>query len=128
EILDVPTVTVAKAVELAGGGKTIRVTRVTPDGDQVVEVDLPAVVTISNELGDPRYPTGIRTLKAQRVKPEQIAPESLGLESSAITPRVTMERQWVEQIVGNCEFIEGDSAEEVARKLVERLRADGVIG
>ncbi|RMF20181.1 MAG: electron transfer flavoprotein subunit beta/FixA family protein [Deltaproteobacteria bacterium] len=125
EMLGMPVVTVAREVELIDG-PALRVTRVTPDGDEIVEVGCPAVVTISNELGDPRYPTGIRTVKAQRVKPRQVSPDELGVDEGG-KPRWTMTRQSVEQITGSCEFIDGDSAAAKARALVERLRADGVI-
>ena len=37
-------------------GGTLSVERVLPDGYEVVEADLPAVVTVSNELGNARYP------------------------------------------------------------------------
>ena len=47
----------------------MRVTRVTPDGDEIVEASLPAVVTVSNELGTPRYPTAARKIQARRIKP-----------------------------------------------------------
>ncbi len=69
ERLGMPIVTIARAVELAADGAAVRVTRVTPDGDEVVEASLPAVVTVSNELGTPRYPTAARKIQARRVKP-----------------------------------------------------------
>jgi electron transfer flavoprotein beta subunit len=125
EILGLPIVTIARAVEMVDGA-TVRVTRVTPDGDEIVEVSCPAVITISNELGDPRYPTGMQTMKARRVTPKQVAPDSLELGEGGARPRVTMTRQFVEPIIGRCERIEGD-APAAARELVERLRADRTI-
>ncbi len=126
EILGMPVVTVAREVKLIEGSG-LRVTRVTNEGDEVVEVGCPAVVTISNELGDPRYPTGIRTVKAQRVKPRQVSVEELDLGEDGGRPRWTMTRQSVETITGACEFIEGDSPAALAQELVRRLRVDGVI-
>jgi electron transfer flavoprotein beta subunit len=64
ERLGMPVVTIARAVTLESGA--VRVTRVTPDGDEVVLAPLPAVVTVSNEIGTPRYPTAARKLKARR--------------------------------------------------------------
>ena len=54
ERLDMPLVSIARDVALTDGG--VRVTRVTPDGDEVVEASRPAIVTISNELGTPALP------------------------------------------------------------------------
>src|SRR5690606_40715813 len=59
EHLGLPVVTIARSVDVAaaGDGFAVRVVRVTPDGDETVAVAAPAVVTISNELGQARYPT-----------------------------------------------------------------------
>lgn len=126
EMLGMPIVTIARAVEMVDGS-TVRVTRVTPDGDEIVEVSCPTVITISNEFGAPRYPTGMRTMKARRIKPQQITPDSLDLGEGGARPRVTMTRQFVEGITGSCEFIKADSAAAAAQDLVERLRDDRVI-
>jgi electron transfer flavoprotein beta subunit len=126
EMLGLPIVTIARAVEMVDGS-TVRVTRVTPDGDEIVEVACPAVITISNEFGEPRYPTGIRTMKARKVKPQQVTPAGLDLGESGARPRVTLTRQFVEAITGHCEFIQGDSPAAAARELVRRLRADRTI-
>lgn len=125
EMLGMPVVTIARAVEMAGSA--VRVTRVTPDGDEIVEVNCPAVITISNELGEPRYPTGMRTMKARKVKPEAVTPDSLGLGAGGPPPRVTMTKQFVEAVIGRCEFLKADSPAAVASELVKRLRADRTI-
>ena len=124
ERLGMPVVTVARAVEL--DGQTLRVTRVTPEGDEVVEVACPAVVTISNELGDPRYPTASAKVKARRVKPDVVTPADLGLGEADLQPRVMLTRQFVPEVQGNCEFLEGEPAA-VAATLIERLKADSIL-
>jgi electron transfer flavoprotein beta subunit len=126
EMLKMPVVTIAKAVEMVGASMA-RVTRVTPDGDEIVEVSCPVVITISNEIGDPRYPTGMRTMKARKVKPQQVAPGSLDLGEGAGKPRVTMTRQYVEGITSHCEFIQAASPAAAAQELVKRLRDERVI-
>jgi len=125
EVLDLPIVTIARSVESADAGW--RVTRVTPDGDEVVAVKGGAVVTISNELGDPRYPTAASKIKARRVKPTVVAVSELGLSAADSEPRVAFTRQFVPTIQGNCEFISGDSPAELADRLIARLREDSVI-
>jgi electron transfer flavoprotein beta subunit len=100
---------------------------VTPDGDEVVEVDCPAIVTVSNELGDPRYPTAAKKLAARRMKPTVVAVEDLALPAEQVQPRATLTRQFVPTIQGNCEFIAGDTAAALGDRLIERLREDGAI-
>jgi electron transfer flavoprotein beta subunit len=126
EALGMPVVTVARALELADG-PLLRVTRVTPDGDEVVEVSCPVIVTISNELGDPRYPTAAKKLAARRMKPTVVAVEDLGLSAEELQPRVTLTQQFVPTIQGNCEFISGDTAAAQADRLIACLREDGAI-
>jgi electron transfer flavoprotein beta subunit len=117
-------VTIARAVELAADGAAVRVTRVTPDGDEVVEASLPAVVTVSNELGTPRYPTAARKIQARRVKPTVVTADSLGLGTADLAPKIAVIRQFVPHVQGHCEFLPGAPAE-AAQALVERLAQQG---
>ncbi len=126
EQLGVPVVTIARALALEAGGTAVRVTRVTPDGDEVVLAPLPAVVTISNELGTPRYPTAARKLQARRVKPAVVTPDALGVDAAASAPRMRLLRQWVPALHGHCELLAGAPAE-AADALVARLIQDGAI-
>ncbi|MBW2235715.1 MAG: electron transfer flavoprotein subunit beta/FixA family protein [Deltaproteobacteria bacterium] len=126
ETLGMPLVTNARAVERVEGD-AFRITRVTPDGDEVVEVPAPAVVTVSNELGEPRYPTAAKKIAARRMKPEVAEPTGLGLSDQDLQPRVLARRQFVPTVQGNCEFLAGETAAELADALVARLRQDGLI-
>lgn len=126
EALGMPLVTNARAVEQVEGN-AFRITRVTPDGDEVVEVPAPAVVTVSNELGEPRYPTAKSKIAARRMKPEVAEPAALGLSDQDLQPRVLARRQFVPTVQGNCEFLAGETAAELADALVARLRQDSLI-
>ena len=55
ELLGVSCVALGKKVDLQDD--KVVVERLIPDGYEVVEASLPALVTVSNELGQPRYPT-----------------------------------------------------------------------
>ena len=44
----------------------------------------------------------------------------------ALAPKVELLKQYVPEVQGNCEFIEG-SPEEVAKQLIDKLRADSII-
>jgi len=125
ELLAAPVITVARDVTL--NGAAVRVTRVTPDGDEVVEADLPAVVTISNELGAPRYPTAARSMQARRMQAVVVTPAGLGLSVEELAPRVVLERLSVPNTQGNCEFMNGGSPAESARKLISRLRQERLL-
>jgi electron transfer flavoprotein beta subunit len=119
-----PVVTVARSLE-AIGDAALRVVRVTPDGDETVEVSCPAIVTISNELGQPRYPTMAGRMAARKKRATVVPAETLGVPD--LRPQVVLARQFVPAVKGACEIIAGGTAAEAAERLVARLRADGVL-
>lgn len=127
-LLGIPVVTVAKAIE--ANGKTLRVERVLDDGFQTVEVSLPAVVSVSNEFGEPRYPQLRQIMMAAKKTVQVWGAADLGLDASEFgaTNRVMpLEALYVPKVESNVEIIEGDSPEEKARNLALKLRAAKLI-
>ena len=118
EILGLPCITMAKKVD-ATDLKVI-VERVLPDGHEVVEADLPSLVMVSNELGQPRYPTITNTMAAARKTPTIWTAQDL--EFSISGPQVRIIDLFVPIIEKNCEFIEGEDEDDVGRKLALTLR------
>ncbi len=64
EHMDLPHVTLATGVELVDG--RLQVLRDTDEGHDVVEVDLPALVTVTKTPYDPRYPSIKSKMAANR--------------------------------------------------------------
>ena len=128
EILGLPSVTLAKKVDIKD--KTARVERVTADGYEVVEVPLPAVITVSNELGEPRYPTIKGIMAAKKIEPVVWKPADIGVESAqvgAAGQRTKMLRLFQPVYEGKCEFAEGETMEEAAINLALKLREAKVL-
>jgi electron transfer flavoprotein beta subunit len=125
ELLGVPCVTVAKKVEARDG--VLAVDRVLADGFETVEVQRPCVVTVSNELGDPRYPQ-LRQIMAAAKKQVQVWKlADIGLTDEQVQPRLTVERLYVPVKQSNVEIIEGDSVEQQAANLARKLREARII-
>jgi electron transfer flavoprotein beta subunit len=82
EILGLPSVTFAKKVSVAQG--TIHVERQTEAGYDEVECPLPAVVTVTAGVVEPRYPSfkGIMAAKSKPV--DQLTAADLGLEAAQV--------------------------------------------
>ena len=59
---------VSQAAQLSADGAAVRVTRQTEFGDEVVEVALPAVVSVSDSINEPRY-TSLKGQMAAKKKP-----------------------------------------------------------
>jgi len=128
EILGLPSVTLAKKIE-AADGKT-RVERITDDGYEVVEVSLPALVTVSNELGEPRYPTIKGIMAAKKKEPISWKPADIGLESAQVGAagrRTRLFKLFQPVHEGECEIIEGENPEEAGVNLAAKLREAKVL-
>lgn len=128
EILDLPSVTVLRSLEL--DGDTISVSRVVGDGFETVTAPTPVVLTISNEFGDPRYPQLRQIMQAAKKQVIEWTPADLGLDAAevgAAGARVTMEALFQPKNETEVELIEADTAEEKAALLVEKLREAKII-
>jgi electron transfer flavoprotein beta subunit len=125
EVLGWPVATVAKKVDI--NGTTLRVERVLPDCHEVVEADLPAVVTVSNELGTPRYPNMRGIMAARRVQPTVWSAADLDLTIRSLSPAFELVRLSKPQSGVETEMITGDDDEDAGRKLAQRLREERII-
>ena len=116
EILGIPSVTAIKKIEVSDGKATVE--RVLADGYETIEVPLPMLVTVSNEIGEPRYATlkGIMAAAKKQVT---------NWSSADVTPaqaRSQMLKIYIPVHEGECEFIEGETAEEAGTNLAAKLR------
>lgn len=119
EMMQIPSVTVAGRIEIAGDG--VRVERVVADGCELVEAPLPALVTVSHELGELRK-VSLRELMAAQDKPITTwRCQDLGIESLPMR-RVTPLKLSIPHKETSCEIVEGVSKEEAGTKLALKLR------
>ena len=123
EILGLPSVHVTKKVEIVDG--KARAERVIPDGVEVVDVSLPALITLSNEHAAPRYPTVKGIMMAKRKEPIVWKPADIGVDPTKIGAsgrRARLLRLFQPLRETKCEVIGGETPEEAAAKLATRLR------
>ena len=128
ELLAWPAVTCA--MNLALEQPLARVTRLIDDGFEIVEMRLPALVTVSNEIGVARKPSLRDTMRAARKPIEQWTASALGLEAGQIGAagaRSTVEYQSIPRRQKRCEFIAGASPDEQALRLAQRLQTAGLL-
>lgn len=125
ELLGVPCVTLGKKVEAKSSA--VIVERILPGTEEVVECPLPAVVTVSNELGQPRYPTLRGIMAASKKQPTVWGLKDLGLEASQLKPRLEVLDLTLPKLESQCEFIEGETDEEKGRRLALRLREEKLL-
>lgn len=129
ELLGIPSVTVAKKVEVLDGGK-IKVERVVADGFQVLEVQGPALITVSNELGEARYATLKGIMAASKKQPVVWKPADIGVDAGKVGAAARKSKivklfQPVKE--GKCDIVSADSPAEAAALLASKLREAKVI-
>ncbi len=120
EALGISCVTIAKKVEVDNG--VVKVERIIPEGHEVVEAPLPALVTVSNELGLPRYPAMRAIMAANRKRPTLWKLADIGIEPAMLQPRLQLVDLFVPVQEQACEFIDGGDEREIADKLFRKLR------
>jgi electron transfer flavoprotein beta subunit len=118
---------VAAVTTLDPEGKKIDVERMLDEGRQLVRSPLPAVVSVVKEINEPRYPSFMGIRKASRAEIPLWSAADLSVDEisdSAVT--------WPEiiappKIETKVEMIEGETPEETATQLVDRLMEEKVI-
>jgi electron transfer flavoprotein beta subunit len=123
EILDIPAITFARDVQINDGVVTVQ--RVLQDGIETVEADLPALVTISNELGKVRHASMRETMRAAKKPVKEWLPDDIGLDETQVgssAMRYKLERLYVPVNDIECEFIGGDTPADIAATLAQHMR------
>lgn len=125
ELLELPLLTLAKRVGIADG-KRLEIERVLADGSMHMAADLPAVVTVTSELGPLRMPSVSARLAAARKQPKQLALADLGV--AACTLRAPEVVALAIPVSGRaCTFIDAADGPGAGARLAEALLQAGVI-
>lgn len=121
-----PVLSLVSVIESFDPSDGLRVARATEEGRQIVESQLPAVISVVKDIAEPRYPSFMGIRKASRADIPTWTLADLGIEAP------TAAVQWPEVInppaveVQN-EKIEGDSPGDIARNLVDKILAEKVL-
>ena len=126
--LDWPLLSLVAGIESLDPEKgTITVERLLPEGRQLVTANLPVAISVVKEINEPRYPSFMGIRKASKAEIPSLSGDDLDLEGD-LTSRV----EWPEvyeppSVETEVEMIEGETAEEKAQKLAERLVEEKVV-
>ncbi len=124
-ILGWPAVTLVAAIQSISNG-VIRAERIFEEGRQVVESKLPVVISVSKDIGDPRYPSFMGIRKASRAVIPTWGISDLGINaptSVVIWPEVM--NPPLRQVT--TEIITGGSAQEIANTLADKILGEKVL-
>lgn len=104
----------------------IHVERSIEEGRQVVDCKMPAVVSVSKDIGEPRYPSfmGIRKASRATIPTWSLGDLSLSAPASIVRWPELMNPP-VREVT--TEIITGDSPQEIAEKLVDKILEEKVL-
>jgi electron transfer flavoprotein beta subunit len=129
ECLDIPSVSIVKQVEIIDGG-AMRVQRLTEEGYEVMELPTPALLTITNEINQPRLTTVAGVLRTSKIKIPVWSKEDIGAEPDlleSLGALTHMESLYIPEVSVECQIIAGDTPEEQGANLVNSLREQKII-
>lgn len=116
--LRLPLLSYAARIEPDAGAGTVRVRRISPTGYDLLEAPMPAVISCTQALGEPRYPSlkGIMAARSKEIATRTLAdldidPATVG---GAVATTAVLDAR-TPPARGATEIVRGDAAEGAAR-------------
>jgi len=128
EMLGIPHAALVVSTEVEDG--RIKVHRELEGGlHEVLEIELPALLTIQTGINEPRYASIFGIRKAMKKEIEVLGLEDLGLAEEAVGEagsKTSLIRLFIPEVTAQATILEG-SPEEVSTELVTIFKNEGVI-
>ncbi len=125
ELMDLPHTTGAMKVELKDG--SAQVERELEGGAlEVVDLPLPALITVQTGLNEVRYASLKGIMQAKKKPLDKLTLADIGLDAAAVAPKVSIEKLYVPTKSDGAEILEGSPAE-VSQQLVGKIKELGLL-
>ena len=127
EFLEMPQLTFASRVSISGN--KITVDRSLEDGVETVECEMPALVTVSREINQPRFPTLIQIMGAAKKELLEWNAQALGVDPNSVGKlgsAVEVSALNVPKSARRKILFEG-APEDTSRQLADAILKEGVV-
>ncbi|MCK9195622.1 MAG: electron transfer flavoprotein subunit beta/FixA family protein [Syntrophales bacterium] len=124
EYLNIPVVIRAKSIEVLDG--VLKIERISTNGSEVFELGLPALVTLSSEMGQVRIPSGWGIISAAKKQVPKWGATDIGTDPSQTGAAAAVNRLvklYVPVYERKCEMVTGKDPAEAAARLTEKILA-----
>jgi electron transfer flavoprotein beta subunit len=128
ETLGLPFVSIVSKIEVVD--KALRVRSLVEDGYELMEVPLPAVLTLTNEINQPRLTTVAGVIRTTTIKIPTWSLQDVGADPAVLakSSKLTeLKNVCIPEVKVECQIVEGETPEEAALSLVEVLRSKKII-
>ena len=123
-VLGWPMLALAGSIKVDGA--KVSVERVIEEGKQTVSANLPAVLSVVQSIGEPRYPSFMGIRKASKAVIPLWSLADLGMAApQAVVSRTELLNPPSRNAA--CEIITGASPEEIAETLVDKILAEKIL-
>ena len=123
-VLGWPMLGLVGHIKVEGG--EVHVSRVIEEGRQNVKAKMPAVLSIVQSIGEPRYPSFMGIRKASKAQIPVWSLADLGAAAPAqVVSRTELITPPSREVV--CEIIKGDSPVTIAETLADKILAEKVL-
>ena len=123
ELLDIPSITIGRNAEIQDG--KVIVERCVSDGIEILESDMPALVTFSTEVGELRHVSLQALMKVKRQEISKWSASDMGFVKSTVMQMRDLYEPDLGQV--ECYLVPGDSGEDKGRDLAKKLLDEGII-
>jgi len=126
ELLGLPQISSVR--KLTVDGETITAERALEDSTEVVRTKIPAVVTVTREINQPRIPSLMMIMKASKKEIVKWMLADIGVQKENIASKVEVLDALAPKMERKKIIIKGETAQETAMKLAKALIQEGVVG
>lgn len=117
---------ISNVLELDADAGTIKVEKTLEQGKQVLTAKLPVVLSVLKGINEPRYPSFIGIRKASKATIPEWTPADLGIELPVASISMDGYQNPPARAITS-EMIEGESVQEKASKLADKLMEEKVL-
>ena len=126
ELLNLPLITSVKKVTVEG--EAVVAERSLEDAVETVKAKMPAVVSVTREINQPRIPSLMMIMKASKKEIVTWSLKDLNVSAEKITAKIEVLEALAPKMERKKIKITGETAQEIAEKLAKALVQEGVIG
>jgi len=126
ELLGLPQITSVRKVAVEGD--SVMGERTLEDAVETVKAKLPALVSVTREINQPRIPSLMMIMKASKKEIVAWTAADLDLQSEKIMPKIELIEVLVPKTERKKIKIIGENPAEIADKLAKALIQEGVVG
>lgn len=126
ELLNLPLVTSVRKMTVEGD--TVLAERALEDASETVKVKIPALVSVTREINQPRIPSLMMIMKASKKEIVTWSLKDLDVPSEKIAAKTEVIDALAPKMDRKKIMIKGETVQEIAEKLAKALIQEGIVG